>query len=491
MKILGLSALFHDASAAFIEDEKIVWAGHAERYDGKKLTKHLNSDLIDEGLRRGGRPDIIAWYENPWKKKVRQLYAGEYKEAFSLSNLPSRYLKCFPQLKGIPIKYCDHHYSHACAGYFTSTFNESAIVVIDAIGEWDTATIWHAKGNKIKKIKSYRYPNSLGLLYTAFTVRAGLRPVDEEYILMGMAGWGEPKYAGDIMRDFIALDFTHKGDVFKLRQNVHRGIGEWFPNADLMDLAASIQKVTEQTISMIMQQASELVDSPNLCYQGGVSLNCVANHIPTKWFDNVWIMPNPGDSGNALGAALAQRNNYVKWQTPYLGTNIPGIYPVEKALDLLLKGEIFGIASGPAEYGPRALGNRSLVADPRGPEIKDRVNEIKRRQKFRPFAPVILEEYVHDYFEMPTKTSPYMQFTGVCKYPNKFPAITHIDGTSRVQTVSKTQNKGLYSLIKAFMDQTGCPMILNTSLNIRGKPMVNTREDADAFEKEYGITVVS
>ena len=248
---------------------------------------------------------------------------------------------------------------------------------------------------------------------------------------------------------------------------------------------------TEKTISMIMQQASELVDSPNLCYQGGVSLNCVANHIPTKWFDNVWIMPNPGDSGNALGAALAQRNDYVVWKTPYLGTNIPGLYPVDKALDLLLKGEIFGIASGQAEYGPRALGNRSLVADPRGPEIKDRVNEIKRRQKFRPFAPVILEEYVHDYFDMPTKTSPYMQFTGVCKHPDKFPAITHIDGTSRVQTVSKTQNKGLYSLIKAFMDKTGCPMILNTSLNIRGKPMVNTREDADAFEKEYGITVVS
>ena len=134
MKILGLSALFHDASAAFIEDEKIVWEGHAERYDGKKLTKHLNNDLIDEGLRRGGRPDIIAWYENPWKKKARQLYAGEYKEAFSFSNLPSNYLKCFPQLKGIPIKYCDHHYSHACARYFPSTFNESAIVVIDAIG---------------------------------------------------------------------------------------------------------------------------------------------------------------------------------------------------------------------------------------------------------------------------------------------------------------------------------------------------------------------
>ena len=362
------------------------------------------------------------------------------------------------------------------AGYFTSTFNESAIVVIDAIGEWDTATIWHAKGNKIKKVKSYRYPNSLGLLYTAFTVRAGLRPVDEEYILMGMAGWGEPKYAGDIMRDFIHLDFGDykDSDVFLLKQNVHRGIGEWFPKADLMDLAASIQKVTEQTIAMIMQQASQLVDSPNLCYQGGVSLNCVANHIPTKWFDNVWIMPNPGDSGNALGAALAQRNDYVVWKTPYLGTNIPGLYPVEKALDLLLKGEIFGIASGQAEYGPRALGNRSIIADPRNPGIKDIINsKIKRRESFRPFAPSVLSEKVNEWFECSNEV-PFMSEVYKVKNDKKkfLPGTTHIDGSGRIQTVKKEDNLKFYNLIKYFFDYTGVPVLLNTSFN-ENEPIVN------------------
>ena len=227
---------------------------------------------------------------------------------------------------------------------------------------------------------------------------------------------------------------------------------------------------------------------------GGVALNCVANSELFRWYDNIHIMPNPGDAGSSLGAAALEyfnrTGNKVNWQTPYLGYTIAGNYPIQKALASLEKNEIFGIANGSAEFGPRALGNRSLMADPRGNEIKDRVNSIKHRQKFRPFAPVIMEEFVHEYFEMPNNTvSPYMQFVARCKKPTKFPAIIHHDGTSRVQTVNYEQHPGLYTLLKEFYKKTGCPMLLNTSLNIKGQPIVNDERDAELFAKKYGVPV--
>ena len=227
---------------------------------------------------------------------------------------------------------------------------------------------------------------------------------------------------------------------------------------------------------------------------GGVALNCVANGNLFEFFDNIHIMPNPGDAGSSLGAAALEYFNQtgkkVNWTGAYLGNNIPGKYPVKKALKSLAKGEIFGVANGRAEYGPRALGNRSLMADPRGDEIKDKMNEIKKRQKFRPFAPVIMEEHVHEYFDMPDNClSPYMQFTAVCKKPKEFPAIIHHDGTSRVQTVNAEQNPGLYELLSKFYKKTGCPMLVNTSLNIKGQPIVNDEADASAFTKYYGVTV--
>jgi carbamoyltransferase len=228
---------------------------------------------------------------------------------------------------------------------------------------------------------------------------------------------------------------------------------------------------------------------------GGCALNCTANSIATAnyGFDNVWIMPNPGDAGSCIG--VAQKFNKVdwnlNWKTPYLGYNIEGDYPVEKTLETLLKGEIVGIANGRAEFGPRALGNRTLTSDPRGPGVKDKMNEIKRRQKFRPFAPMILEEDVHEYFEMPENItqSPYMQFIAKCKYPKEFPAITHIDGTSRVQTVNQLQHPDLYMLLSSFKEETGCPMLVNTSLNIKGKPIVNDEQDARDFTKHYDVKV--
>jgi carbamoyltransferase len=202
-------------------------------------------------------------------------------------------------------------------------------------------------------------------------------------------------------------------------------------------------------------------------------------------------MPNPGDAGSSLGAIAANKREKLKWKGPYLGASIGSDYPVEKLLTELLKTGIVGVANGPAEFGPRALGNRSLLADPRGQEIKDKVNEIKQRQKFRPFAPVILEQYAEEYFDMPVEVSPYMQFTARCKSPDKFPAIIHADGTSRVQTVNKQQHPGLFDLLSRWKEETGCPMLLNTSLNIKGMPMVNNYKDADDFESKYGVKVFS
>ena len=241
-----------------------------------------------------------------------------------------------------------------------------------------------------------------------------------------------------------------------------------------------------------MQRARDFCWSPNLVYMGGVALNCLANRNLGKYFENIWIMPNPGDAGSSLGAAALAYGGRLNWRNAYLGNNIPGDYPVNQLLDILLDSKIAGVASGRAEFGPRALGNRSLLADPRGTEIKDRVNEIKRRQKFRPFAPVILEELADQYFDAPCgwSDSRYMQLVGQCRRPDLFPAIVHVDGTSRIQTVPR-DGSGIRTLLEKWFVMTDCPMLLNTSLNIRGEPMVNDRADADRFESLYEIKVCS
>lgn len=226
----------------------------------------------------------------------------------------------------------------------------------------------------------------------------------------------------------------------------------------------------------------------NLC-NGGVALNCLANRLIPKYFDDVWIMPNPGDSGSALGCAALANKQFLNWKSPYLGHNIEGEYPTKELLDELLRGNIVGVANGRAEFGPRAFGNRSLLADPRGDTIKDDVNHIKHRQEFRPFSPSILEEHSHEYFDMITETSPYMQYVVKCKEPKKYPAIVHVDGTSRVQTVNKKESPNYWNLINEFYKKTGCPMLLNTSLNIKGEPLVNTYEDGKVFQIEHNIKV--
>jgi carbamoyltransferase len=223
-----------------------------------------------------------------------------------------------------------------------------------------------------------------------------------------------------------------------------------------------------------------------------VALNCLANRNLGEYFENVWIMPCPGDAGSSLGAAALAYKKRLHWRSAFLGREIPGTYPVDALVDHLHTHQIAGVATGRAEFGPRALGNRSLLADPRGIHIKDRVNEIKRRQKFRPFAPVILAEHVDEFFHMPRGFghSPYMQSVARCRRPDAFPAVVHVDGSSRVQTVA-ADGSGIRSLLEAWYAATGCPMLLNTSLNIRGEPMVNNRSDADRFEQAYGVRVFS
>jgi carbamoyltransferase len=319
------------------------------------------------------------------------------------------------------------------------------------------------------------------------TARVGLRPLDEEYILMGMAAYGEPLYKASMKRLF-----SNFGSIV-LEDNLHIGVDENFlVDADEMDIAASAQEVVEQLIEIVIKKAKKLGKSDNLVYGGGVALNCLANRLIGKHFQNTWIMPNPGDAGNSLGAAALGYGKKINWTNAFLGFDIKGEYPVDNIVKELYTNKMVGVANGRAEFGPRALGNRSLLADPQGPEIKDKVNDIKRRQQFRPFAPVILEELVTNYFDMPSgwSDSRYMQVIARCRYPNLFPAIIHADGTSRVQTVPN-DGSGIRQLLERWYEETGCPMLLNTSLNIRGEPMVNDRQDADRFEKLYGVKVCS
>ena len=495
MNVLGISAGFHDAGVSVIRDGEILFAAHAERYSKKKHDEHINSAILDEALSYG-KPDVIAFYEKPWLKKLRQLYAGQYDQALDFSDITvSKYLaKHCPDFDttGIRTTHIGHHHSHAAAGFQTSPFDRATVVVIDAIGEWDTITIWGAEyvdgQAKYTKLWGQKYPHSIGLFYSAVTKRVGLRPMDEEYILMGMAAYGEAGVGQLMQKDFIDHEY-----LVKFKQNLHLGLEQkYLSHFSDFDLAAGAQDLAEDLILNVMVRAKLLNWSKNLVYMGGVALNCSANRRIGAYFDNIWIMPNPGDAGSSLGAAAMAYGRRVNWRSAFLGHNIPGDYPVNDILDQLLTRQIVGVASGRAEFGPRALGNRSLLADPRGSEIKEKVNAIKRRQQFRPFAPVILEELVDRYFIMPRgfNNSRYMQTVATCRHPDIFPAIVHHDGTSRVQTVPN-DGSGIRKLLEKWYDLTGCPMLLNTSLNIRGEPMVNDRSDADRFEQLYGIKVLS
>jgi carbamoyltransferase len=485
--ILGITAQNHDASMALINGDQIVWAAHSERYSRVKNDSSIHPNMIDEMLMHG-LPRKIVWFEKPLNKCLRKLYSGER----PVYSNPQQHLNDL-ELGNIPVHYVGHHHSHAAAGYYTSGFDNAAVLVVDAIGEWDTVSIWEGRGTKLKKRYSRRYPNSIGLFYSAITQWCGLKPNEEEYILMGMAAYGVPRYVEEMRETFFS---QWAPPNFSLRHNLHRGCQWWVPNdpnATNKDIAASTQALVEEYLLMTVQTVRQAIDSPNLVFQGGVALNCVANTLiaNTGLFEQMWVMPNPGDAGSAIGCVAAHTQTHLKWTTPFLGTNIDRELDIDAVVKELLAGNVVAVANGRAEFGPRALGNRSLLCDPRGPNAKDRMNEIKKRQRFRPFAPAVLEEHADTYFEMPAivPASPYMSYVVRCRTPDLIPGVVHVDGTSRVQTVSAEDNPVFRQLLEAWYKASGCPILMNTSLNIKGEPLVNTWEDAERFQKRHNIKI--
>ena len=459
--MIGFSEGFHDAAVAVVcEGGKICFATHSERYSRIKHDKVLDEAAVNVA-KCFTNDDTVAFYERPWLKKTRQFFAGQ------------NHWKKQRELAIQPTTYHGHHKSHAAAAFQTSPFEEAACVVIDSIGEWDCSSIWTAKYIKghacYKKVWSQWYPKSIGLWYSALTKWAGLRPLDEEYIFMGMAAFGNP----------VHMNVVEKA----LYKNNHKGIR--LGDFDKFDIAKSAERILQLELNNIFARAATY--SKKICYGGGVALNCVVNTNLREMYD-MWIMPNPGDAGAALGAALLSYGRKVHF-TPYLGYNIQRLCDPRKVVDVLLEKGICGVANGRAEYGPRALGNRSLLADPRKIENKDIVNTIKKRQKFRPFAPAVLEEHCQDYFDMP-KSSRYMSYVYQCKQQGAIPAVVHVDGSARVQTVPEDSESILRPILECWYKRTGCPVLLNTSLNIRGEPMVNNLDHAKEFSEKYDVIVL-
>jgi carbamoyltransferase len=475
MLILGINACSHDAGISVIDGEQILFASHSERYSKIKNDWNINKGILGKALSFGS-PDVVAYYEKPFAKKMRvKLFGG--------SNLPFNSVsEFFPKSKIVKFK---HHYSHACAGYYTSTFDDAVIVVLDAIGEFETTSIWSGDGEKIKQVYSKKYPFSFGLFYSAFTEYIGLKPNEEEYIMMGMAAYGDPTvYFSEIDALFPSID--------KQTELFHYGVTGFTvipTEQNKFHIAAAVQAVYEKRLIEFMVFAKKKTGKKNLVFMGGCALNCSAN---TKLFDiynQVWIMPNPGDAGSSLGAAAAVYGKHLNWSGPYLGETVPGEYPVDSVFNQLVNNKIAAVANGRAEYGPRALGNRSILADPRDPSCKDLVNTVKEREMFRPFAPVIMEEHSSEWFEM-SQPSPYMQYSFKCKKPELIPSVVHKDGTSRVQTVTKEQHPGLYELLRRWKEYSGVPVLLNTSLNIKGQPLLNDLEDVEKWNSVHsGVNI--
>jgi len=413
------------------------------------------------------------------------LYAGQT----PIFQNPKKHLKDYG-LDNLPITYVPHHAAHAAMGFYTSKFPNAAIIVVDAIGEWDTTSIWSADSTGLKCIFRNTYPNSIGLFYTAATQAIGLKPNEEEYILMGMAAFGKPIYTQLLKDRFFKV---WDGPRSKLKYNLHRGMKQWLsvhPN-NYADFAASVQQIFKEYMFSLCAYAQARLSGKNLIIAGGGALNCAANGEidQLKVFDRIWIPPNPGDAGLSLGAIAYHTQQLINFEHAYLGHNLSRHVDINSLVDQLIQGKVIAVANGRAEFGPRALGNRSILADPRGPDVKDRVNAVKKREPFRPFAPVILAEHADEYFELNHNCYDYMQFAVKCRRPDLFPAIIHVDETSRVQTVNKDNPSVIRPILEAWYKKTGCPMLLNTSMNVKGEPLVNDKYDAEHFSQLNKIPV--
>lgn len=565
--ILGISAFYHDSAAAIISDGKIVAAAQEERFTRIKHDAEFPKNAVEFCLRQAGitaeQLDSVVFYEKPLLKLERLL---ETYLAYAPKGL-RQFMKAVPVWcnqklfipreidKGLgggyngPIHFCQHHEAHAASAFFPSPFEEAAVLTVDGVGEWATTTWGIGKGNKLELKQEIRFPHSLGLLYSAFTYYTGFKVNSGEYKVMGLAPYGEPKYA-KLITDHL-IDVKEDGSFWMDQSYFDYAAGLVMTNdkfADLfggparvsesnlgqreMDLAASVQKVTEDIMITMTRHIHKVTGMDNLCLAGGVALNCVANGKVLKdgRFKNIWIQPASGDAGGALGAALVglhhvaqapRKARYPDSQSgSYLGSDLPHEevsaaldklgakyehHPDEDALcarvaGLLAEGNIVGHVYGRMEYGPRALGHRSILGDPRNTQMQAQMNlKVKFRESFRPFAPSVLRHRVADYFDLDSD-SPYMLIVapvddkirkpmteaeqalfGIQKLNcirSELPAITHVDYSARVQTVTPEQSPRYHRLISAFEKQTGCAVLVNTSFNIRGEPIVHDTNDA-------------
>ena len=569
--ILGISAFYHDSAAALIKDGEIIAAAQEERFSRKKHDPRYPFNSINYVLSEGkiklSDIDHIVFFEKPFLKFERLLetymaFAPKGFKSFSLSMpiwlreklFQKKFL--FEKLKQHDekfkdikkIKFSEHHFSHAASAFFPSPFEEAVILTLDGVGEWATTTVAIGKKNNLKMLKEIRFPHSLGLLYSAFTYYTGFKVNSGEYKVMGLAPYGQPKYKDLIINEL--MDLKEDGS-FKLNMKffdyatgltmTNKKFSKLFgnpvrnPKRDLlkdfhMDIAASIQAVTEEVVIRLTRNIASEYKIKNLCLAGGVALNCVANGkiLKEKIFDDIWIQPAAGDAGGSLGAALAYwhqeldkpRENYKdQMKGAYLGpkfsdnfiesqlNNLKGVYSKKSSDEIssfvakeLANSKTVGWFQGRMEFGPRALGGRSILADPRSEKMQKELNlKIKFRESFRPFAPSVLREEVNNWFEL-NYDSPYMllvsdikknlqipmskndnELFGIDKLNIKrsnIPAVTHVDYSARIQTVHKETNLKYYNLLKEFYKITRCPILVNTSFNVRGEPIVCSIQDA-------------
>ena len=562
--ILGVSAYYHDAAAALVCDGKIISAAQEERFTRKKndsdFPRHAVQFCLHHANLTPAQLDAVVFYDKPILKFARLLETylavapgGWRTFPTVLSNWLGEKLDLrkairaeLPELRpDCQILFTEHHQSHAASAFYPSPFDEAAILTIDGVGEWATTTIGHGHGREIKMLKELRFPHSLGLVYSAFTDYCGFRINSGEYKLMGLAPYGEPKFAGAISKDLLDIkpdgSFRLNLDYFnflrgttmtnekfyKLFGGPPRGPEEKIGQRH-MDVARSIQSVTEKIMLLLARHAREVTGQKNLCMAGGVALNCVANGLilKEKIFERIWIQPAAGDAGGALGAALAawyanKENQRVAIPTDSMQTSLLGpgfsddeietmlrshnavFQRLEKDAQLdftvgLLEAEkVIGWFQGRMEFGPRALGNRSILGDARSTKMQSVMNlKVKFRESFRPFAPIVRRERVADYFELDVE-SPYMLLVApvkkdLCRVVSPeikgfdrlkeirsvLPAITHVDYSARIQTVEREGNPLLYDLLLRFEQATGCGVLVNTSFNVRGEPIVCTPDDA-------------
>lgn len=570
MRVLGISALYHDSAAALIEDGRIISAAQEERFTRKKHDSRFPVNAVrfclsDSGIQLGN-VDHIVFYDKPFLKFERLLetyltFAPRGIKSFSMAIplwlreklfLKDLLLKEFHKIDSDgnwnkQLLFSEHHLSHAASAFFPSPFEEAVVLTMDGVGEWATTSVAIGKGNSLEVVKEIHFPHSLGLLYSALTYYTGFKVNSGEYKVMGLAPYGEPKYADLIYKHLIdvkpdgsfRLDMSYFDYCTGLTMT-NRKFDDLFdgpprkPNQLLtqrhMDLAASIQAVTEEVVLRLTRSLHEETGISNLCMAGGVALNCVANGkvLRDGSFENIYIQPAAGDAGGALGAALAGYHMQLSQKRQVNGDAMRGAYlgpsfsqqKIEAALtscgakficlednklidicaEDLAQGKALGWFQGRMEFGPRALGNRSILGDPRSPTMQKTLNlKVKYRESFRPFAPSILRERVSEWFELDSD-SPYMlivadvvksrrremtdeenQLFGIDKLNiprSDIPAVTHVDYSARIQTVHQDTNPRYHELISSFERKTGCPVLVNTSFNVRGEPIVGSPEDA-------------